>query len=581
MVIEVTSSDLQPEAGFIGSVYRASLEPQAYDDLMNSWDNILSNLLAAASEAPEIDAIEKQLSSLKPHFDRGLEALDRVGRHPSAANLMDIDPRAALGLTVDGTVTYSNEIAQIMFGGSMPESIPALLDEVASTQLLDRLTDYQAGNTSHPEPLILIFKPTKEASASADGRLMALLPLQDGTLTTDGTIGRLIAVELAWNDAAGHWVRTAFNLTTAEVEVLRNLVDGGSLQTFAKETGKSIETVRSQLKSIQRKTDTRSQTELVRLFMGFNHVPPEQNATLGSKRVRTVASHFIQLPDGRQLQFDEFGSSSGRPVVFLHGMLDGTEPPPVTQQVLAAHNIRLICPWRAGFAESSALDCPDEARPDQYADDLCFLMKNLAISCCPLIGHLSGSLFAFAAAAKHPDNFSALISVGGAVPIVSDVQISLMSRRQRIIALSGKYTPRLLPFILRAALAQIDAGGVDKLVNAMYETSSADGQIVADPVYANAVYQGYRASVAQGYSGFQQDGVQVLKDWSAFMHGTLIPVTLIHGEEDPTVRLSTVKDTLTRHPTFNLQVLPGVGQLVWYAAPERVIAAILPYLDNQ
>lgn len=59
----------------------------------------------------------------------------------------------------------------------------------------------------------------------------------------------------------------AFNLTAVEEKLLLALSSGKTLRAFADETGRSIETLRSQLKSIYRKTGTGSQAELSRLVM--------------------------------------------------------------------------------------------------------------------------------------------------------------------------------------------------------------------------------------------------------------------------------------------------------------------------
>jgi hypothetical protein len=51
----------------------------------------------------------------------------------------------------------------------------------------------------------------------------------------------------------------------------------------------------------------------------------------------------------------------------------------------------------------------------------------------------------------------------------------------------------------------------DKLVSAMYLPFDADPMVVANSEMRMPPYSGYHASVAHGYRGFQQGGVQVLK----------------------------------------------------------------------
>ena len=56
-----------------------------------------------------------------------------------------------------------------------------------------------------------------------------------------------------------------FSLTEAEKAVTKEVVNGNSLNVIAEERGKSVETVRTQLKSVFQKTGASSQVELVRL----------------------------------------------------------------------------------------------------------------------------------------------------------------------------------------------------------------------------------------------------------------------------------------------------------------------------
>jgi DNA-binding CsgD family transcriptional regulator len=61
-------------------------------------------------------------------------------------------------------------------------------------------------------------------------------------------------------------LKQLYALTAAETELAMRLMTGASPAQIAEERGVSIHTVRAQLKSIQAKTDTRRQSELVRLL---------------------------------------------------------------------------------------------------------------------------------------------------------------------------------------------------------------------------------------------------------------------------------------------------------------------------
>ncbi len=58
-----------------------------------------------------------------------------------------------------------------------------------------------------------------------------------------------------------------YDLTPTEVKVARSLAEGGTISSTARRYGTSIHTVRTQLRSIFAKTDTHTQSDLVRLLL--------------------------------------------------------------------------------------------------------------------------------------------------------------------------------------------------------------------------------------------------------------------------------------------------------------------------
>ncbi len=66
--------------------------------------------------------------------------------------------------------------------------------------------------------------------------------------------------------------RQAFGLTTAETRILAQLLDGASTAMLCDRLGVTLNTVKTQIKAIFRKTGTSSQTDLVRLVLAGFHV---------------------------------------------------------------------------------------------------------------------------------------------------------------------------------------------------------------------------------------------------------------------------------------------------------------------
>jgi DNA-binding CsgD family transcriptional regulator len=67
-------------------------------------------------------------------------------------------------------------------------------------------------------------------------------------------------------------IRSLFDLTPSEAAIARRLASGETADEIARSTGRSVLTVRTQLKSVLAKTGTRRQSELVQLLTRL--VPP-------------------------------------------------------------------------------------------------------------------------------------------------------------------------------------------------------------------------------------------------------------------------------------------------------------------
>lgn len=103
------------------------------------------------------------------------------------------------------------------------------------------------------KPLQIVVAPFRQASTATTGMAAAIVfindPEQKATIPTDV-------------------LRMLFGVTAAEARLMLTLLAGNSLVEAAEIHSVSRETVRSQIKSIFQKTDTRRQGELIRVLVG-------------------------------------------------------------------------------------------------------------------------------------------------------------------------------------------------------------------------------------------------------------------------------------------------------------------------
>ena len=84
----------------------------------------------------------------------------------------------------------------------------------------------------------------------------------------------VLVIEANKNLSAMQMLGALYDLSPAELRVASALVSGKSPEEYALMAGVTMNTVRSQIKSLYSKTDTHRQLELVALL---NKVPPLQN----------------------------------------------------------------------------------------------------------------------------------------------------------------------------------------------------------------------------------------------------------------------------------------------------------------
>ena len=120
-----------------------------------------------------------------------------------------------------------------------------------------------------------------------------------------------------------------------------------------------------------------------------------------------------QLRDGRELSYAEYGASSGRPVLYFHGLPGSRlDPLPFAEEYLA-EGIRVVAPDRPGYGRSSPrrrwglLD---------WVGDVVELADVLGIGRFAVLGYSSGGKYAAACAFSVPERLSAVGIVSGVGP---------------------------------------------------------------------------------------------------------------------------------------------------------------------
>ena len=108
----------------------------------------------------------------------------------------------------------------------------------------------------------------------------------------------------------------------------------------------------------------------------------------------------------------------------------------------------------------------------------------------------------------------------------------------------------------------------------MAENSAGDNEAIRDPETYALLRAGIRHVTGRGASAFLSDTSSSNSDWSGLLSRLNLPVTVLHGESDPAVNPRLARLAAGRIANSRHQEIPGIGQHILHAAPDRVLTAL-------
>jgi len=154
----------------------------------------------------------------------------------------------------------------------------------------------------------------------------------------------------------------------------------------------------------------------------------------------------IQLEDGRQLGFAEYGHSEGRPVLYFTGGNSSRIEGRWFAQAALRNGVRLIVPDRPGFGLSTYLA---QRQLLDWPHDVLQLVKALAIETFSVFGLSGGGPHVLAVAHKIPERLNKVAIVSGTASPEMPDQYRGMWPPVKLIFMTAKRLPAANRFILK------------------------------------------------------------------------------------------------------------------------------------
>jgi pimeloyl-ACP methyl ester carboxylesterase/DNA-binding CsgD family transcriptional regulator len=572
----------------IDRLYEVAVDPTRYEALLDHWESMIRPQRAAANQIADPKAAPPLgLRHFEGHFELADQVLERVIRDPqltsAGAMLAQIEHSAAFIVNRSLTLIEVNAAATSVFGVTRGARLADIaLAEGETAHLGSKIARMLTSNVIDPSTL--------RTRSSRSDRLV-LLHLRLVRPDTEPAFVLVVSSELAWPRGFSDMLRSAFDLTPAEAEVMQALAEGHSISEIAETRGRSIETIRAQLKAIMSKTETRSQTELVRLTLSTMEmvqfsaeaIRELADSSRGFETLESRPFQIMHLKDGRRLDYLILGDPKGRPCFFFpldYGLIRW---PATAEAEATRRGIKIIVPVRPGFGSSTSLrrGVPYMA---QIVEDMAALLDHVGVESVPIVTLGGDSFIGFGFHAAYPERVKALICCAGVLPLSRAEQYERMDKWHRFILAGARYTPHLLPFMVKAGFALARRLGKRGFIHAVYGKSKADVATFEVPEVYEAMVCGSDVALSETHSAHDAFAREVIAhetmDWSTEVAALekSVPVHFLNGLQDPEVPPETLADHQRDYPWIDFRTYPDAGQLLFFLKWRDVLHLLDRYL---
>ncbi len=551
-------ADRDQRAEIVERLYDVALDPIKLEQLLRVWEDRAAPLRHGQGiplEDPEIEA----------HMQRATVFLDRYDAASQSGfrSVLEEIPRSAAFLSDGGTlIADCNRPATVAFGIAAGGPFAALPFEADDRTLLAGVIRKVAGGRAE-KVVTLRIRSTVTGSP---------VIVRVSRVETDGpALALVLSTELVWPPGFETTVQEAFGLTPTEVEIVRGITLGLPVKDIAEARGRSAETVRTQVRSILQKTETHSQSELVRVVLGLmdvaliptglpgRSVPP--GGTLEQRELRE-----LWLADGRRLTWIEFGDPKGQPVVYMHLDYGLIRWPASAERHAAARKLRVIVPVRAGYGLTDLhLRAADHL--GAVTQDYIAVLDHLAVQEAIALPLGADLRFAMNLANRRPDLVAGIVGAACQLPLRTAAQYERMDKWQRFILANARYAPKVLPFLVQAGFSLARRLGKDAFFAQVNGGSPADIEAFARPEVREAILTGSDVCLARdrsAHEAFTRECIGSEKDWSAVVLACRVPVLLLQGDQDPQTPVLSVRELMEDYPELEVRFIPETGQMLFF-----------------
>ena len=383
------------------------------------------------------------------------------------------------------------------------------------------------------------------------------------------------ALRMQWNDEHGLSFQDALRLSDVETMLLRHLVRGGSLRSFADARGRSIGTVRNQMKVLQRKLAVRSKEEVLLLYAGF--VSTLEESSKSANTAAHVCANLLTTSTGT-IAWEEMGDPEGQPVVFFHP-LEGALLPKSANAVFEQAGLRIIAPWRPFYGDTSGhgfglagLSC--------FAENVQALLDHLQLERATGFATQAGAPYMFACAKASPARFDRIVGAGAFLPVSGEKEMAMIPLSHRLSIAAVRSTPTFARMYQRGMRASIGKGSFHRFIDNFYAGHERELAAVRNPELQSVFRRSATYALTRSIDGAIDTMQTWASDWSSLLVDPKVDLTLIYGTRDANMPPGLVAAASERLSLPKAMAVGGAGSFLLMDAPDKLAQVLLRKADG-
>ncbi len=281
-------------------------------------------------------------------------------------------------------------------------------------------------------------------------------------------------------------------------------------------------------------------------------------------------ANYVQLPDGRQIGFQEYGDREGSPVFFFHGWIGSRLDFAPNDAVARELGVRVISVDRPGCGSS---DFQEHRRLLDWPDDVSVLADALGLDKFAVCGHSFGGPYVAACAYQLPGRITSAAIVAGISPLSFKGATRGMPGFVRLALWLGGSAPVLTrPYV---ALMGRMVKNPDSIAKGIGSLLPDDELALLDTPRFDGFFDNFGEMVKNGSQGAYWDARTFLGEWGFECEDIEIPVSLFYGTVDQNVPIQMGEYYRDEIPNSEATFYEGEGHFIMYSHADEILSRLL------